>query len=197
MVSKKEQFLRKVALFIHKKTGLSPNILSLMRIFLSPWIALLVIESLRKESVPLALFSIGLYFVIVVTDIFDGPLARAINDKKEHAHDVGYGGMLDRVSDKMLIVFSLVPFGVGPVTAAIIIGESFLGYQALHAKTVKEKQATSVGKIKMALQTFLMPLLLLDIFVVGDMFRLFVFAYAVLTVFFTFSSVWSHYRTEV
>ena len=165
-----------------------------MRVFLTPWIALLLIETLKKESFALAIVVLVLYLLAVLTDLFDGPLARAMQEEGDITHNIGYGGVLDRVSDKFLIVFSLVPFGANPLIITIIIGESLLLYQTLHAKTIKKKQATSAGKTKMLLQTFLMPLLLVNIFYENEVFAVVVTSYMTITVFFTVLSVVSHYR---
>jgi phosphatidylglycerophosphate synthase len=194
-ISKKEKILRKVAWRLRSLIGISPNGLSFVRVFGTPWIAILLIETLSRESVLLAILTIVLYSLIVLTDLFDGPLARAIQTKSGvAAHDSGYGGVLDRVSDKLLIVFSLVPFGAHPLIVVIITGESFLLYQALHAQSKKKKQATYVGKIKMLLQTFLLPLLLAEMFIMNPIYIPAVNAYMALTVIFTALSVVSHYR---
>lgn len=195
MMSPKERVLRQVGMWLHKTTGITPNGLSLLRIFLTPWITLLIIETIRTMSVSYAVAAIVLYFFAVLTDLFDGPLARALVAEGNTEHDVGYGGALDRVSDKLIIVFSLVPFGLNVYVAAIILGESVLLYQALHAKTTKKKQATYVGKIKMTLQTMLMPLLMVSMFVPVHPYG--VTGFMMLVVLFTILSVVSHYKKEV
>lgn len=183
-------------MFLHRTIGITPNGLSLVRIFLTPWITLLLIETLARGSVSLAVASVSLYALVALTDLFDGPLARALVAEEPHSHDVGYGGALDRISDKLLIVFSLVPFGANPFLVAIIIGESALLYQALHATSTKKKQATYIGKIKMNLQTLLMPILLFAHLSGGEGIAMFSFWYAGLSALFTFLSVWSHFRSS-
>ncbi len=194
MISTKEKILRKIALQLRSLTGISPNDLSFARVFLAPWITLLLIETLGRENIKIAVATIILYMFVVLTDLFDGPLARAMQEDGKNTHDVGYGGVLDRVGDKLLIVFSLVVFGAHPLIVLIIIGESLLAYQALHAKTTKKKQATYAGKIKMLLQTFLMPLLLVNVFYENETFALVVTLYMVIATIFTGMSVVSHYR---
>lgn len=199
MISSKERILQKVGLFLYGTFGVSPNGLSMVRIFGTPWVALLVTESIKRHSAVLAILTIVSYVAVVLTDLVDGPLARAIAADPDSTRDVGYGGALDRISDKLLIVFSLIPFGTNPYIVAIIIGESILLHQALFAKTTKAKQATYIGKIKMVLQTFLMPIILLGVFAGGssNTVSLGITAYAALTTLFTFLSVLSHYRVRV
>lgn len=177
--------------------GITPNGLSLLRIFFTPWIALLIIETLRTESVLLFWLTIGVYFFAVLTDLFDGPMARAMVARSAESHDVGYGGVLDRISDKLIIVFSLIPFGFDPFIVLIILGESMLLYQALHATTTKAKQAVNIGKIKMTLQTFLMPLLLFSTIYKDVLSPKCIVVFLGLVVLFTFFSVVTHYRKEV
>ena len=105
MISKKEKVLRKISLRLKKLTGISPNNLSFIRVFLTPWITLSLIEALERDSVTFAITALSLYLIAVLTDLFDGPLARAVQEEGDTKHNVGYGGVLDRVSDKLLIVF--------------------------------------------------------------------------------------------
>jgi phosphatidylglycerophosphate synthase len=195
MMSPKERVLQQIGMWMHRWFGITPNGLSLMRIFCTPWITLLIIETIRTMSAVYAVCALALYVFAILTDLFDGPLARALVAQGTVSHDVGYGGALDRISDKLIIVFSLVPFGFNVFITAIILGESILLYQALHATTTKKKQATYVGKIKMTLQTILMPLLLVSMFIPMHMY--FVNGYMGLVVLFTFLSVMSHYKKEV
>jgi phosphatidylglycerophosphate synthase len=148
MMSPKERVLQQIGMWMHRWFGITPNGLSLMRIFCTPWITLLIIETIRTMSAVYAVCALALYVFAILTDLFDGPLARALVAQGTVSHDVGYGGALDRISDKLIIVFSLVPFGFNVFITAIILGESILLYQALHATTTKKKQATYVGEDK-------------------------------------------------
>ena len=193
----KEYVLQKIALWAHLKIGITPNGLSLLRIFLTPWIMLLVVETIHTESVMFFWLTLGVYFFAILTDLFDGPLARAMVARSPQSHDIGYGSVLDRISDKLIIVFSLIPFGFDPFIVLIIIGESMLLYQALHATTTKAKQAVYIGKIKMTLQTFLMPVLLISILYTNILPVKYTFVFLCIVVLFTFLSVVTHYKKEV
>lgn len=181
--------LEKFVLFLHKRYGITPDILTYVRIFSAPWLALLISKILQNKSLTLAVITLIFYFLVVSTDFFDGILARAIS--KTENHDYSHGGMLDRLSDKILIIFILIPFGFNLFTFFIILAESILAFQAIHSPSHK-KQANITGKIKMILQTFLIPILILQVVInfVPDMV---VYFYIIITIISTYISVYSHY----
>ncbi len=179
----------KFALHLNRRFGITPNALTYTRIFAAPWLALLVSEILSDKSPALAIITIIIYLLIITTDVLDGILARAIS--KERSHDHFAGGMLDRLADKILIIFILIPFGLNLFTFLIILAESILAYQAIHSQG-RKKQATRTGKSKMFLQAFLVPILILwkTTNFLPDMF---VYTYIVVTIIATYASVYSHY----
>ena len=178
--------LEKFVLFLHKKYGITPNILTYFRIFAAPWLALLISKIISHKSFPLAIITLFIYFLIISTDLFDGILARVL-PKNDHSQ----GGMLDRLADKILIIFILIPFGFNLFTFLIISAESILAFQALFSPAHK-KQAVLAGKIKMILQTFLIPILILQITTnfIPDML---VYLYIIITIVATYTSLYSHY----
>jgi|GEM_PF-2059921 len=179
----------KFVFFLHKKYGITPDILTYVRIFGAPWLALLISKIVSGKSATLTIITILLYLVIIFTDLIDGILARKIS--KTDAHDHSYGGMLDRLGDKILIIFLLIPFGLNLFTFLIILGESLLAYQALHA-THDKKQAKIYGKAKMLLQSFL--ILILVVQTTWNIFpEMFIYTYIIITIIFTYISVYSHY----
>ncbi len=184
-----KEILEKFVLYLHKHYGLTPNFLTYTRIFSAPWLALLISETIRDKSLKLTIVTIVLYVLVVITDFLDGILARAISKEKSHDHQ--QGGMLDRISDKILIIFLLIPFGFNLFTFLIILAESILAFQAIHSPSHK-KQASQAGKIKMFLQAFLIPVLILQITtnLLPDMF---VYVYMIVTIIATYTSVYSHY----
>ena len=181
-----KKYLEKYALFLHKKFGITPNGLTYIRIFAAPWLALLISEIIRNKNFLLVIITLILYFKIISTDFLDGILARAL-PKNDHIR----GGMLDRLADKILIIFLLIPFGLNLFTFLIISGESILALEALYAPNEK-KQAGMPGKIKMILQTFLIPILILQI-VANIIPDIFVYFYIILTIIATGYSVYSHF----
>ena len=194
---KKEQFAQAVGMFLHKKLRVTPNGLCFARIFMTPWIMIGIVETIRTGNEWWYVYTIVLYFFAVITDFFDGPLARALAQRTSGEYDYGYGGMLDRISDKVLVIGSLIPFGFDVFVSAIIVGESILMYQALFAASAKSKQATAIGKIKMGMQTFVLPLMLSTIFfpVINTYHG--IEWYLGTVILFTFLSVISHYKKEV
>lgn len=179
----------KFVLYLHKKYGITPDILTYIRIFAAPWLALLISKIISSKSLKLAIITIILYFLVVATDFLDGILAREIS--KTASHDHSYGGMLDRIADKILIIFVLVPFGLNLFTFLIISAESILAFQALNSPS-HEKQANRAGKIKMVLQTLLIPILILQMVtnLIPDML---VYTYIIITIISTYTSIYSHY----
>lgn len=175
--------------FLHKKYNITPNKLTYSRIFAAPWLALLVTLSITGKSLHIVIFTLFLYILVVVTDFLDGILARHLS--KSQPHDHSKGGMLDRISDKLLIIFLLIPFGVNLFTVSIILGESLLAYQAISSPSDK-KGATRTGKIKMLLQTLAIPILVLYRATNSIPFYFFVI-FQILTIILTYMSVYSHF----
>ncbi len=180
--------LEKFVLFLHKKYGITPDILTYIRIFSAPWLALFISKILIHKSITLTIIILLFYFLIISTDFLDGILARAIPENKHHDHS--YGGMLDRLADKILIIFILIPFGFNLFTFLLILAESILAFQALFSPNDK-KQALKAGKIKMILQTFLLPILILQ--AVTNFPDMVAYLYIILTIIATYVSVYSHY----
>lgn len=183
------KILKKFVLFLHKKYGITPNILTYIRIFGAPWLALLISKILSNKNLTLTIITIVLYILIIITDFLDGILARAIS--KEEAHDHSQGGMLDRLADKILIIFMLIPFGFNLFTFLIILGESILAFQALFSPNHK-KQANITGKLKMFLQSFLIPILLIQA-VTNFIPNMVLYIYIIFTIITTYVSVYVHY----
>ncbi len=184
-----KEILEKFVLFLYKKHGITPDFLTYIRIFAAPWLALLVSKIISDKSLTLTLVTIFIFGLIVLTDLLDGILARAISRTENHDHF--QGGMLDRLSDKILIIFMLIPFGLNLFTFLIILAESILAFQAIHSPAHK-KQAKYVGKIKMVLQTFLIPILILQI-ATNFVPEMILYIYIIITIIFTYASVYSHY----
>ena len=196
--------LDKFVLFLYKKYGITPNMLTYTRIFAAPWLALCVSMAISGKNGIFVIFTLLFYIFIISTDFFDGLLARQIlkrpahhNDNlkvNEETHDRAYGGMLDRLSDKILIIFLLIPFGLNLFTFLIIGGESILAYEALPSPSHK-KQATGAGKLKMLFQALLIPVLILSNttnFIPGIV----LYSVIILTIILTGNSIYSHYFND-
>lgn len=184
-----KKYLEKFVLFLHKKYGITPDILTYIRIFSAPWLALLISKIISNKSLTLAIITIILYAIVVSTDLLDGILARALPKTKDH--DFSHGGMLDRLSDKILMILLLIPFGFNLFTFLIVSAESILAFQALFSPA-HEKQAGRAGKIKMVLQTLLIPILILQV-VTNFIPDIFTYIYIIAVIVSTYTSVYSHY----
>ncbi len=179
----------KFALFLHRKYNITPNKLTYSRIFAAPWLAFLVTLSITGKSLHTVILTLFLYIVVVFTDILDGILARELS-----SNDHSFGGMLDRISDKLLIIFLLIPFGVNLFTVSITLGESLLAYQAITSGGDK-KGATRTGKLKMLFQTLAIPILILYRATSIIPFYFFI-VFQIITIILTFMSVYSHFLDD-
>ena len=54
-------------------------LLTYVRIFAAPWLALFISKILSSKSLTLAIIFLVFYILVVITDLFDGILARAIS----------------------------------------------------------------------------------------------------------------------
>lgn len=184
MIKKIEKFI----LFLYQKYGITPNILTYSRIFAAPWMALFVFHSISSKNNAFVVFTLILYVLIISTDFFDGLLARKISKETD---DHARGGMLDRLSDKILITAMLIPFGLNLLTVSIIAGESMLAYEALSSPSHR-KQATKAGKLKMFFQALLIPVLILSraTNLIPDTV---LYSIIIATIVLTYVSIYSHY----
>ena len=187
--SRLTKYPEKFVLLLHKKYGITPDILTYIRIFSAPWLALLISRILSSRSLTLAIFTLLIYFLVISTDFLDGILARAISKTTNHDHISG--AVLDRLADKILIILVLIPFGLNLFTFLIILAESILVFQVLNSPDHK-KQANRAGKIKMVLQTLLIPILILNV-VTNFIPEMLIYIYIIITIVSTYTSIYSHY----
>ena len=184
-----KKILEKFILFLYRKYGLTPDVLTYIRIFSAPWLALLISMVLSDNNIKLTIITIVLYLLIIATDFLDGILARAISKTEEHDHY--HGGILDQISDKILIIFILIPFGLNLFTVLIILAESLLAFQVLNFPN-RQKQVTYTEKIKKWLQILLIPILILQA-VISSIPDMAVYVYIIITIIFTYLSVYTHF----
>ena len=100
-----------------------PNIITLCRIGLMPVLVVIFYwPEFHNQHVILA----SLFFVIGVTDLFDGYLARKLNQQS------AFGAFLDPVADKLTVGIALVlivsahPGAIVAIPAAVIIGRELM-----------------------------------------------------------------------
>ena len=134
-----------------------PNVLTLFRICLVPVIvAALLIPFNGKELVAFSLFILA-----VLTDAFDGVLARKIKQ------ETVFGQLLDPIADKLLIAsifICMVELGAVPAwMVVIIIGReiAITGFRAIASSKGIHIPASGLGKLKMTLETIVLCILIL------------------------------------
>ena len=140
-----------------------PNIITLCRIALMPvLVVVFYLPEFENQHVVLA----SMFFVIGVTDLFDGYLARKLNQQS------AFGAFLDPVADKLTVSIALVlivsahPGALVAIPAAIIIGRE-LTISALrewmanigHNSDVK---VSFMGKVKTAGQLWAIGFMLYE-----------------------------------
>lgn len=135
------------------------NKLTLFRIFLLPFFMLFALTRFKYS----AIIATIIFIVASLTDLFDGYIARRINQTTK------FGKLMDPLADKLLIttaLVSLVEMGSVPAWAAIIIiGREFAvtGLRSLASIENVIISANHIGKIKMIIQLIAVTALLLKL----------------------------------
>ncbi|MBC2836309.1 CDP-diacylglycerol--glycerol-3-phosphate 3-phosphatidyltransferase [Paragemmobacter straminiformis] len=138
-----------------------PNILTVIRLFAAPAVAVMFLYFHR----PLAdWFALTLFITAAVTDWFDGYIARA------WAQESKFGAMLDPIADKAMVVIALViitgysgmnPWLILPVTA-ILFREVFVsGLREFLGAKAGLLKVTSLAKWKTTAQMVAISILFL------------------------------------
>jgi len=135
-----------------------PNALSLLRIFLVPFLVVVLLTKFEgREIVALAIF-----LVATATDFFDGWLAR------RRGEITTLGALLDPIADKLLIsaaFISLVEVGLVPAwMVVVVVAREFAvtGLRSIAAGQGIVISASAWGKAKMASQITAISLLILS-----------------------------------
>jgi len=135
-----------------------PNALTLLRIFLVPFLVVVLLTKFEgREIVALAIF-----LVATATDFFDGWLAR------RRGEITTLGTLLDPIADKLLIsaaFISLVEVGLIPAwMVVVVVGREFAvtGLRSIASGQGIVISASNWGKVKMASQITAISLLILS-----------------------------------
>jgi len=135
---------------------LIPNILTSFRIIFIPFvIALLYFDQF--------LWAVFLFFILSITDFFDGYLARKLNAVSD------FGKLMDPIADKILVIsvlMLLVEKGIAPSVPVIIITarEIFIsGWRAHVGSSGKIIAASMSGKVKTVLQILAVIMIMLNL----------------------------------
>jgi CDP-diacylglycerol--glycerol-3-phosphate 3-phosphatidyltransferase len=134
-----------------------PNSLTLLRIFLVPFLVVVLLTKFTRYSDFLGL---GIFLVAAVTDFFDGYFARRYNQMTR------LGALLDPIADKLLMssaFISLVELGLARAwMVVIIIGREFAvsGLRSIAAQQGVTIAASPLGKVKTISQVVSISLLI-------------------------------------
>lgn len=135
-----------------------PNTLSLVRIFLVPFLVVFLIANAEPRNYPAA----AIFLAAVFTDWLDGRIARS------RKQVTTLGQLLDPIADKLLIaaaLISLVEIGRVPAwVVTIIIGRdiAITGLRGIAASQGLIIAASQLGKYKMGAEVVAVIFLILD-----------------------------------
>lgn len=133
-----------------------PNWLTLLRIFLVPFLVVVLLTKFDFREV----LGLAIFWLAALTDFFDGYFARK---RKEITR---LGTLLDPIADKLLTsaaFISLVDLGVAPAwTVVVIVGREFAvsGLRSIAADRGIMIPASPLGKFKMFSQIVAISLLI-------------------------------------
>ena len=136
-----------------------PNILTVLRLFAAPGVAVMFLYFHRPWA---DWFALALFVSAAATDYFDGYLARLWKQESK------FGAMLDPIADKLLVLSALILLvqvdRVSALVEILIIARevAVTGLRAIAASEGLIMSAEVTGKYKMALQVIAIVLLVLE-----------------------------------
>ncbi|MCS6873369.1 MAG: CDP-diacylglycerol--glycerol-3-phosphate 3-phosphatidyltransferase [Pyrinomonadaceae bacterium] len=129
----------------------APNLLTLARIFLIPFLVVVLLTSVSEDWFGIGRYALAIVIFLVasLTDILDGYLARRNNQVSK------FGALFDPIADKLLIsaaLIALVEKHLAPAWAVVVIlGREFAvtGLRSVAASEGLVIAAQKIGKVKM------------------------------------------------
>ncbi len=143
----------------------APNVLTMIRIALIPALIYALQAAFRGHEV----VALAVFLAASFTDTVDGFLARRTN------RITALGQLLDPIADKLLVCSAFISLvGIGSVEAwmaVVIVGRELgvTGFRAVAASRGVVIPASLAGKIKMALETVTISLLVLGKPILGGL----------------------------
>ncbi len=125
-----------------------PNALTLSRIFLTPFLVVILLTKIDGKEI----YGVGIFVIAAFTDYLDGYFARKRNQV------TAIGKLLDPIADKLLVssaFISLVELNLAPAwMVVIIVGREFAvsGIRSIAASQGYIMPANMLGKIKTVCQ---------------------------------------------
>lgn len=117
-----------------------PNILTVIRLFAAPAVAMMFLIMPRPAADWAAL---SLFVVAAVTDWFDGYLARTLNQQSK------IGTMLDPIADKAMVVIALmVLVATSSLSSALILPAALILFREVFVSGLREYLGDVAGTLK-------------------------------------------------
>ena len=138
-----------------------PNVLTMTRILALPFCAWALIAE-QGENDELRILSWFLFFIVAMTDVIDGRLARASNQITD------FGEFWDPVADKALIATALISLnylGLLPIWVTVVILGREVAVTVLRIAVIKGGviPASKIGKLKTLTQNLSVGLYILPL----------------------------------
>lgn len=138
-----------------------PNVLTMIRILALPFCAWALIAE-QGENDELRVLSWFLFFIVAMTDVIDGRLARASNQITD------FGEFWDPVADKALIATALISLnylGLLPIWVTLVILGREVAVTVLRIAVIKGGviPASKIGKLKTLTQNLSVGLYILPL----------------------------------
>lgn len=138
-----------------------PNVLTMIRILALPFCAWALIAE-QGENDELRILSWFLFFIVAMTDVIDGRLARASNQITD------FGEFWDPVADKALIATALISLnylGLLPIWVTLVILGREVAVTVLRIAVIKGGviPASKIGKLKTLTQNLSVGLYILPL----------------------------------
>jgi len=117
-----------------------PNILSVMRLFAAPMVAVMFLYFERPYA---DWFALMLFFVAAVTDWFDGYLARLWKQETK------LGAMMDPIADKAMVVIALmVIVGYSSMSPWLVLPATMILFREVFVSGLREFLGDTAGTLK-------------------------------------------------
>ncbi|MEM9794870.1 MAG: CDP-diacylglycerol--glycerol-3-phosphate 3-phosphatidyltransferase [Pseudomonadota bacterium] len=117
-----------------------PNILTVLRLFAAPGVAVMFLFFARPWA---DWFALILFVVAAVTDWFDGYLAREFNQESR------FGAMLDPIADKAMVVIALLVItGFSGMNPWILLPATVILFREVFVSGLREFLGATAGLLK-------------------------------------------------
>ncbi|MCV2874477.1 CDP-diacylglycerol--glycerol-3-phosphate 3-phosphatidyltransferase [Defluviimonas sp. WL0050] len=117
-----------------------PNILTVLRLFAAPGIALMFLYFHRPWA---DWFALALFITAAITDFFDGYLARAWKQESK------FGAMLDPIADKAMVVIAIMVItGYSGMNPWLILPATVILFREVFVSGLREYLGATAGLLK-------------------------------------------------